>query len=216
MVLCERMYKSSLLMQLTLSLPLYYNRALVYRSNVAKASLNPYWNEDVVPLTTLCNGKMDREIQISVWDTPARVLLGCTTTCINGLMDAVNERGNAEKALDLLRPSHNPLSTTQQQGKLVVLHASVESNNTSGSFHSSRTSTAPIRQESLSNLPQAVAVEILGPPQNVTFDDYMSSTEQCSLELCVAIDFTRANGAYCFGHHCFGIEYSYSLVPFHL
>lgn len=170
-------------------------RALVYRSNIAKASLNPYWEQNVVSLETLCNGDVDREIQISVWDTPSRVLLGYATTTITGLVGAVSERGNDDKALDICKPSHVLLHSTTRLGKLVVLHASVSSRE-NGSFASSsaHSQQQETRQDSLSNLPQAVAVEILSPPRNVTFDDYMS-TERCTLELCVAVDFTRANGA---------------------
>lgn len=190
---------------------MYFYRALVYRSNVAKASLNPFWEKDMISLETLCNGNLEREIQISVWDTPNRILLGYTTTSIAGLVGAVSERGDAEKALDICKPSHNPLHSTTRQGKLVVLHASVVSSSspysqimmshtsTSSSIVSTSNHQPPqqspqqTRQESLSNLPQAVAVEILSPPRNVTFDDYMT-TNKCTLELCVAVDFTRANG----------------------
>lgn len=180
-------------------------RALVYRSNVAPASCNPYWEQDVVDLSTLVNNNVERDIQISVWDFPSRILLGYTTTTIHGLMGAVSQRGNAEKALDIVKPSHNILHSTTRQGKLVVLHASLSSTMTSngssshnGTHHSSNSGHSTpqqtqVRQESLSNLPQAVAVEILSPPQNLTFDDYMA-TGQCTLELCVAVDFTRANG----------------------
>jgi hypothetical protein len=176
-------------------------RALVYRSNVAKATCNPYWEQDVVDLATLVNNDVERDLQISIYDTPSRILLGYATTTIPGLVEAVNESGNADKALDIVKPSHSLLHSTTRQGKLVVLHASLSmANNTDGSSHggnlsgSSFTPCAPQeRQESLSNLPQAVAVEIMSPPRNLTFEDYVASN-QCSLELCVAIDFTRGNG----------------------
>lgn len=176
-------------------------RALVYRSNVAKATCNPYWEQDVVDLATLVNNDVERDLQISIYDTPSRILLGYATTTIPGLVGAVNESGNADKALDIVKPSHSLLHSTTRQGKLVVLHASLSmANNTDGSSHggnlsgSSFTPCAPQeRQESLSNLPQAVAVEIMSPPRNLTFEDYVASN-QCSLELCVAVDFTRGNG----------------------
>jgi len=169
-----------------------YYRALVYRSNVAKACLNPYWEQDVVSLETLCNGDVEREIRISIWDVPARVLLGYTTTSITGLVEAVSENGNASKALDICKPSHTLRHSTTRMGKLVVLHASVFSPQQQVFSPQQVNNT---RQESFSNLPQAVAVEIMGPPRDVTFDDYTASG-QCTLELCVAVDFTRANGEY--------------------
>jgi hypothetical protein len=176
--------------------------ALVYRSNVAKATCNPYWEQDVVDLATLVNNDVERDLQISIYDTPSRILLGYATTTIPGLVGAVNESGNADKALDIVKPSHSLLHSTTRQGKLVVLHASLSMANTDGSSHggnlngSSFTPCAPQeRQESLSNLPQAVAVEIMSPPRNLTFEDYVAS-KQCSLELCVAVDFTRGNGDY--------------------
>ena len=98
------------------------------------------------------------------------------------------------------------LHSTTRQGKLVVLHASlsmINSGGSSSSHHGARIQVKAVavhapqeRQESLSHLPQAVAVEILSPPRNLTFEDY--ARKQCSLELCVAVDFTRANGkAFC-------------------
>lgn len=161
--------------------------------------MNPYWDESVISLETLCNGDLQRDFQISVWDTPSRTLLGYITTSIAGLMGAVSERGNAEKALDIRKPTHNLLHSASSFGKLVVLHASMPPTTTSSadgsSLHSSGHSTATPRQESLSNLPQAVAVEILSPPRNVTFEEFMQSG-QCKLELCVAVDFTVANGTF--------------------
>ena len=164
---------------------------------MAKASLNPYWNESVISLETLCNGDLQRDIQISVWDTPSRTLLGYTTTSIAGLVGAVSERGNAEKALDICKPTHNLLHSTTTFGKLVVLHASISTTTSisAGSSLQSSGHSTNTRQESLSNLPQAVAVEILSPPQNATFDEYME-IGQCTLELCVAVDFTTANGMF--------------------
>jgi hypothetical protein len=167
----------------------------VYRSNVATASLNPYWEQDVVSLETLCNYDLEREIQVSIWDTPSRVLLGWCSTTVLGLIGAVSEDGSASKALDICKPSDygNLLHMTTRLGKLVVLHASVSTQQTNMAV------TGTERQESLSNLPQAVAVEILTPPpmrRDYTFNDY-TENGRCTLELCVAVDFTRANGASC-------------------
>lgn len=161
--------------------------------------MNPFWEQDVVDLETLCNYNLEREIQISIWDTPSRTLLGWCYTTVHGLLGAVSERGNAEKSFDIMKPSESLLPSTMRLGKLVVLHASVSSSHATMPPHLATVTTArgePLREESLSKLPQAVAVEIMTPPpmrQDYTFEDY-TANDKCTLELCVAIDFSRANG----------------------
>jgi hypothetical protein len=160
--------------------------ALVYRSKCAQPSLNPYWDCDVVSLESFVNGDLHREIRISVWDySPDRILVGWCTTTVSSLMEAQATQGNADrtKALELARGDHGERSS-QRVGRLVVLHASVDGKTTP------QIMTAPQIM-----ITEAIAVQIMTPPmrRHCAFDEYVADGF-CTLELCVAVDFSQSNG----------------------
>jgi hypothetical protein len=172
--------------------------SLVYRSKCAQPSLNPHWDCDVVSLASLVNGDVHREIRISVWDyAPERTLVGVCGTTVSSLIEAQATQGNGDrtKALELAKGDHGQLAS-QRVGKLVVLHASVDGKNAPQMLIPEAIAVQIMTPPPQMLIPEAVAVQIPTPPvmrRHCTFDEYVAAG-YCTLELCVAVDFSRSNG----------------------
>uniref|UniRef100_A0A3Q0KGJ6 Copine-3 n=1 Tax=Schistosoma mansoni TaxID=6183 RepID=A0A3Q0KGJ6_SCHMA len=80
------------------------SRTVVYRTKVIRNTLNPNWEQMIVPLRLLCNGDHDRPVVIACidWNRSGREsLIGEITTSANELLTMFN---NGIYSLDLINP----------------------------------------------------------------------------------------------------------------
>lgn len=167
----------------------------VYRSNAVENSLSPTWNDATVELSTLCEGDLDKPIQIQVYDYESsgkHVPMGQFETTVNGLVQASS--GGAEnmaKAFTLKRKGH-------ETGKILVLRAEVagveEVTQKMAAAAIAPTPSAPVYMPSpvAPVVAAKVASTFVPSAGKPTFVDYISGG--CELNVCVAIDFTGSNG----------------------
>ena len=175
---------------------------LVYRSPVDKGSLSPNWPEDHIPVERLCNHDLNRVLMIQVVDMEGSIpkYLGSFQTTAHGLMGAVSTNGNCDTTKSF------PITNgDKKMGCMIVLKASVISPKAFAEDAACRMEpTTPTAIAELivdpSRIVPADVVEILQPPQHAgvrslatqpTFSDY---ARRCPIDLCLAIDFTEANG----------------------
>lgn len=169
----------------------------VFRSNVVMDNLSPTWNDATMELSTLCDGDLSKPIQINVYDyegSGKHVLMGQFETTVNGLLAAsTGGTDNMAKAIMLKRKG-------KETGKILVLKADVagveQVTQKMASASITPTPTAPVYTPS----PTAPVVAATVPASFVpsasqpTFVDYIAGG--CSLNVCIAIDFTGSNGKY--------------------
>jgi hypothetical protein len=161
----------------------------VYRSNVVKDNLNPAWGDATVELGILCEGDLDKPIQIVVFDYEGNgkhVTMGQFETSVNGLIHSATDGSeDMSKAIKLKYRG-------KETGTIIVLTAEV------AGFEDVTTKMASVSIDSQVAAPApsapvyaaaAASSPIAGQP---SFVDYISGG--CELQVCVAIDFTGSNG----------------------
>jgi len=154
----------------------------VYRSEVVRDNLNPVWKQTSVDLSTLCDGDLDRPIQIVVFDhekSGKHMHMGTAETTVNHLVKASS---GGEK-----RPLRISIKG-KKKGKIIVSIAKVVGiedglSNQMESASISATPSEPTRPHS------SVPTPVSG---GVDFVDYV--TGGCEVQLNIAIDFTGSNG----------------------
>mmetsp|Transcript_25935 Transcript_25935/g.31380 ORF Transcript_25935/g.31380 Transcript_25935/m.31380 type:complete len:572 (+) Transcript_25935:136-1851(+) len=143
----------------------------VYRSTQVNNNLSPKWSEVEVDLSLLCDGDVNRPIQIVVYDyekSGKHVHMGTMETTVATLVEATG-------GLHIVRRNRNRGLIFVDKAEVIKDHrASLENamaaatlNDTHQAYHTANAS---------------------GPD----FVDYISGG--CELNLCVAIDFTGSNG----------------------
>eukprot|EP00547_Thalassionema_nitzschioides_P006564 CAMPEP_0194207020 /NCGR_PEP_ID=MMETSP0156-20130528/5894_1 /TAXON_ID=33649 /ORGANISM="Thalassionema nitzschioides, Strain L26-B" /LENGTH=596 /DNA_ID=CAMNT_0038933691 /DNA_START=122 /DNA_END=1912 /DNA_ORIENTATION=- len=171
---------------------------LVYRSD-KEQSQNPIWETGVVDLATMCNQDLNRELLFRVIDLDGlhrRNELGCFQTNVHGLMAAVSNEGNCDtsKAFTLSK------GNDERIGKIIVLLANVKTPGRSTDFSRSLDSPviiAPVGPIEVLPLPMATVVDAISVVSIANADaSYQAYKRNCSLDLCIAIDFTTGNGEF--------------------
>lgn len=168
----------------------------VYRSKQVKNNLNPKWEPATIDVGTLCDGALERKIQVAVYDYEKdgkHESMGTFETTVNELVKA---SGNGNFTLTRKRKNF---------GTIIVDQAQI----TGADDTSSSTTTAPVTTSAAADpsvlpvpVPQMAnmdlgrttpgAVPVPAPQQSPTFVDYI--TGNCVLTMTVAIDFTGSNG----------------------
>jgi len=163
----------------------------VFRSNVVKDNLSPTWNDATIELSTLCGGDLSKPIQVVVYDNESdgkHVLMGEFDTSVGELLTAsTGGTDNMEKAIRLQRKG-------KETGKILVLKAEISGmddvTKKMAGASIAPAPTAPVYTPAVAPTTGAF-VPSAGQP---TFVDYISGG--CSLNVCIAIDFTGSNGTY--------------------
>lgn len=210
---------------------------MVYRSETDPGHSNPTWETDDIPLGKLCQGDLDRQIQISIYDIDKVghwSTLGSVETTVRALMESRCRIGNCEtdNAYTIQKEGK------QKLGQLIVVHADIVTPSEDVAVASGAFSTASSTRERTSSthssgafskgqqqqeepmlvVAQAIAsppppqqqrpipaqlasVEVMRPPPTVptrdqTLKSFVSYVRdgRCNVDLCVAVDFTTANG----------------------
>lgn len=171
----------------------------VYRGKHVKNDLNPKWEPASIDVNTLCDGNLDRRIQVAVFDwekNGKHDAMGAFETTVNELTKS------ADKSFTLTKGS-------KSYGTIVVDDCKVIGAETSAVLKPSATPTAtvaatipqpantfvPVPVSDVGNMnlnTQALPVPIPPPTKRPTFVDYV--TGNCDLSMSVAIDFTGSNG----------------------
>jgi len=156
----------------------------VYRTKMTSLTLQPFWELDSLDLEVLCNHEIHRELRLMIMDLDgsSRKQVGWVDTTPDSLIDHKATHGNADdsKAYFLTKGMEGQV-INNRLGKLIVLEAELLYQR-GGSM--SDAYCMPI--------PEAIAVEIMPAPRHSkTFEGIM---ERGSLDLIVAIDFTKKNG----------------------
>eukprot|EP00585_Thalassiosira_rotula_P011872 CAMPEP_0196159234 /NCGR_PEP_ID=MMETSP0910-20130528/46210_1 /TAXON_ID=49265 /ORGANISM="Thalassiosira rotula, Strain GSO102" /LENGTH=1212 /DNA_ID=CAMNT_0041424151 /DNA_START=160 /DNA_END=3799 /DNA_ORIENTATION=+ len=159
----------------------------VYRSQHVKNNLNPKWGPATIDVNTLCDGDLDRRLQVSIWDHEGdgkHDSMGAFETTVNELLKAAGSG------------TFTPKKGSKSSGTIAVDECKITGADTSTSETVIVNSAAadpsipvmPVAQFGNMNLGGGAAT----PPRKPTFVDYISGN--CELNMCVAIDFTGSNG----------------------
>jgi hypothetical protein len=191
----------------------------VFRSEHVQNNLSPVWKQAVLDMSRLCDGDMDKAIQITIWDwhkSGRHENMGLCETSVAALMAAVGVDGGSFANALMVRKKG------KDTGKLLVRSAQIEN----GGAHQQVTPMAPpssapavanvapslaatatamsalgISKQSAPYIPAAAsnanAYASLPPPMappapRPSFVDYL--TGGCEIEMRIAIDFTGSNG----------------------
>lgn len=145
----------------------------VYRSNVAKSTLNPVWLEVVLDIEEICNGDLDRAMKIIVWDhrkTGKHKAIGEFETSMRGFLLANNDKESKESGFTLLKHENSV-------GVIQIVNATLQER---------EGGPADGWTKKVSEWASA------RPVSRPEFVDYLSGG--CQISLAVAIDFTASNG----------------------
>jgi len=163
----------------------------VFRSKVIHDSLDPNWETAVVPLSSLCQGDLDKPILVTVFDFESsgkHVPMGQFETSVKGLKSA--ETGGSEdmgKAFVLKQKG-------KDVGKVIVMKAEVAGvESITTQMAATRITVAPaVVAAPVAFKPGPVPATFKSPSNQPTFIDYVSGG--CEFNVSVAIDFTGSNG----------------------
>lgn len=167
----------------------------VYRSKHVKNNLNPKWEPTTIDVNALCDGDLDRRLQVAIFDHESdgkHETMGTFDTTVNELLKAAGT-GN-----------FTPKKGSKSYGTIAVDECKITGAESSTSA-TVRPGTSAAADPSVVPMPVPVPVQQFGgmsmgggtpvpvpPPPRPTFVDYISGS--CDLNLCVAIDFTGSNG----------------------
>jgi hypothetical protein len=151
---------------------------------------------DTLDLDVFCNNDLHRELRLMIFDCDGntRRLLGWVDTTPDTLLDKRAIHGNADdsRALLLTKGTDNHVISTKL-GKLIVLEAQVLHRDHALVVADAYCSP---RMNCTTMMPQAIAVEVMAPPPPTYSEpsSFDAIEERCSVELVVALDFTKKNG----------------------
>jgi hypothetical protein len=172
----------------------------VYRGKHVKNDLNPKWEPASIDVNTLCDGNLDRRIQVAVFDwekNGKHDAMGAFETTVNELTKSAGKSFTLKKG-------------SKSYGTVVVDDCKVIGAETSAVLKPSAPATAtvaatvpqpasdtfvPVPVSDFGNMnlnTQALPMPIPPPTKKPTFVDYV--TGNCDLSMSVAIDFTGSNG----------------------
>lgn len=160
----------------------------VHRSETVMDNLSPSWKEAVVELSTLCDGDLDKPVQVTVYDYESsgkHVLMGAFETTVNGLVrSATGGSEDPSKAFIMKRKG-------KETGKVVVLQADV-SGVKGATEQMAKMTVSPPPVAARPAATKAAAPAFVPSAGSPTFVDYVSGG--CEIQCTVAIDFTGSNG----------------------
>jgi len=167
----------------------------VFRSKHVKNNLSPKWEPATIDVNELCDGDLDRRLQVAIFDHESsgkHQTMGTFETTVNDLVKAA---GNT---------TFTPKKGSKSYGTIAVAECKITGAESPTATVKPATS-APVEIDAeISVAPIPVPVQQFGsmnigsmpvpvpPPQMPTFVDYVSGN--CDLNMCVAIDFTGSNG----------------------
>mmetsp|Transcript_193 Transcript_193/g.396 ORF Transcript_193/g.396 Transcript_193/m.396 type:complete len:609 (-) Transcript_193:236-2062(-) len=167
----------------------------VYRSQHVKNNLNPKWGPATIDVNALCDGDLDRRLQVSIWDHEGdgkHDSMGAFETTVNELLKAAGSGTFTSKkgskaygtiTVDECKITGVDTSTSETVTVNPAAPAPISSAAADPSI-----SVMPVAQFGNMNLGGGAGA----PPRKPTFVDYISGS--CELNMCVAIDFTGSNG----------------------
>jgi len=172
----------------------------IYRSNVARADLNPLWTEVTLDMEATCNGDLDRAMKVIVWDhrkTGKHKIIGEFETTMRGFQQAgmaedynddVNGNGDSngftlhkhdEEVGTILVPKANLIIGGRTMSRRMVGGAAAGANDDDDDEDDEET--------------HAIQTHVTEKTEErPEFVDYLSGG--CQISLAVAIDFTASNG----------------------
>ncbi len=175
----------------------------VYRGKHIKNNLNPKWEPASIDVNALCDGDLNRRIQVAVFDhekNGKHNTMGAFDTTVNELVKSVGGKFSLKKG----SKTYGTISVDECK----IIGADTSSVVKPPSAPAVGAATAPAAaayQPSVMPVPVPVAdfgIMNLGgqqplpvpvpPPRKPTFVDYISGN--CDLTMSVAIDFTGSNG----------------------
>lgn len=173
----------------------------VYRSKHVKNDLNPKWEPATIDVNALCDGDLDRRLQVAIFDHESsgkHETMGTFETTVNELLKAAG------------RSTFTPKKGSKSYGTISVDECKITGAESSTAATVNLAAPPPVKTASAAAGPSVVPMPVpvpvqqfnnmnLGsmpvpvpPPKKPTFVDYISGN--CDLSMCVAIDFTGSNG----------------------
>mmetsp|Transcript_20680 Transcript_20680/g.58891 ORF Transcript_20680/g.58891 Transcript_20680/m.58891 type:complete len:600 (+) Transcript_20680:355-2154(+) len=169
----------------------------VFRSEVCKNNLNPKWKESSIPLSILCQGDVNKPIQIVVFDHESsgqHVLMGMVETTVSQLRTTskleLKKKGKSTGSLhvdkiDVAGAESEVAQVSERIAAATIAPSAPSGGGGGGAFVPSAPSGG-----GGAFVPSAVPAPSRMGGQ--AFADYI--TGGCELNVCVAIDFTGSNG----------------------
>jgi len=171
----------------------------VYRSKHVKNNLNPKWEPATIDVNTLCDGDLDRRLQVAIFDhegSGKHETMGTFETTTNELLKAAG------------RSTFTPKKGSKSYGTISVDECKITGAESSTAATVNLAAHPPATMASAAADPSVVPMPVpmqqfnnmnlgsmpapVAPPKKPTFVDYISGN--CELSMCVAIDFTGSNG----------------------
>mmetsp|Transcript_29570 Transcript_29570/g.60175 ORF Transcript_29570/g.60175 Transcript_29570/m.60175 type:complete len:680 (+) Transcript_29570:384-2423(+) len=165
----------------------------VYRSKHVKNNLNPTWEPVTVDVNQLCDGDLDRKVQVAIFDFEGdgkHESMGLFETSVNELVKAAADK-----------KSFTPKKGSKSYGTISVDECKITgAESPAGQVIDTTPSPAadptvlpvPVPVMDFGGMNLNASAPIIPPQQTPTFVDYISGN--CELSMCVAIDFTGSNG----------------------
>lgn len=174
----------------------------VYRGKHIKNNLNPKWEPASIDVNALCDGDLNRRIQVAVFDHEKNGKHNSMGTFETSVNDLVKRAGGT---FTLTKGSKSYGTISVDECKIIGAETSSVLKPLSGPAVVATATVASAAQPSVM-MPVPVPVAGFGqmnlggqqfpvpvpPPKKPTFVDYISGN--CDLSMCVAIDFTGSNG----------------------
>ena len=169
----------------------------VFRSKKIKNNLNPKWEPATVDVNTLCDGDLDRRIQVAIYDHESsgkHDSMGTFETTVNELVKASgsgtftpHKKGKAMGTIHVDQAQINGADAAQSATTTVTTSAAADP-----SVVPMPVAVAPVAAQMADMNLGAMPVPVAPPQRSPTFVDYISGN--CDLTMSVAIDFTGSNG----------------------
>ena len=160
-----------------------------YRSKHVKNNLNPTWEPATIDVNSLCDGDLNRKIQVAIFDHESKgkhESMGTFVTTVNELCKAGSST------------TFTPKKGSKSYGTIVLdecrITGAESTAPTTGqpALASLAAKPSPVPVEQFNNMTIGAMPMPVLPPKKPTFVDYV--TGNCDLQMCVAIDFTGSNG----------------------
>eukprot|EP00571_Detonula_confervacea_P000453 CAMPEP_0172315656 /NCGR_PEP_ID=MMETSP1058-20130122/25877_1 /TAXON_ID=83371 /ORGANISM="Detonula confervacea, Strain CCMP 353" /LENGTH=690 /DNA_ID=CAMNT_0013029781 /DNA_START=96 /DNA_END=2168 /DNA_ORIENTATION=- len=158
----------------------------VYRSKHVKNNLSPKWEPATIDVNALCDGDLDRRLQVAIFDHESsgkHETMGTFETTVNELVKAAGNN------------TFTPKKGSKSYGTIAVGECKItgaESSSATVANPSVLPMPVPMPVQQFDNMNLGSMPVPVPPPQRPTFVDYVSGN--CDLNMCVAIDFTGSNG----------------------
>jgi len=174
------------------------HKQLIYRSDYLRNNLNPVWEVTTIDLDYLCDGELDKTFNFDVFDWEKSGHHQCMGGFQTTIKELIEVQGT-NKTCSLIKDeeqygSINILTARlEKDGETLSMHEYLRKKDSIDIFSTNSGNSATKLQNSFVAKYAANYVHNFDFKKKVpTIVDYISSN--CELDLCVAIDFTSANG----------------------